>query len=227
MKPMRPGTMMARPCLAAACIAAASAAWGQAFPIVPPKLPPRAAAAGGAAAPVPTQTMARNAAAQPAPQAPVGPQTVGTAPFYGAQPSYGAQQPYVAQQQPYAQQPAAVAAAAPRAPSGPCRVQPSAERQSLALVSGDPPLPREHVPLGDFRAQQVVHSGDGRWAVAFTKLRGAPQFAALTIDLERCGVLRTIDLPGAGSDAQFDGDHALLRYAGGERRVPLKDESVR
>jgi hypothetical protein len=83
------------------------------------------------------------------------------------------------------------------------------------------------VPLGEFRAQQVVHSSDGRWAVAFTKLRGAPQFAALTLDLERCSVQRTIELPAAGSDALFDGDQALLRYHGGERRVSLKDGSVR
>jgi len=108
-----------------------------------------------------------------------------------------------------------------------CRVQPSAERQALALVSGEPPLPREHVPLGEFRAQQVVHSPDGRWAVAFTKLRGAPQFAALTLDLERCSVQRTIELPGAGQDAVFEGTEAVLRYVGGEQRVPLADRSVR
>jgi hypothetical protein len=106
-------------------------------------------------------------------------------------------------------------------------VWPSSERQSLTLVSGEPPLPREHVPLGEFRAQQVVHSPDGRWAVAFTKLRGAPQFAAITLDLERCSVQRTVELPAAGSDAAFDGEHAVLSYAGGERRVPLKDGSVR
>jgi hypothetical protein len=63
--------------------------------------------------------------------------------------------------------------------------------------------------------------------VAFTKLRGAPQFAALTIDLDACRMQRTIDLPGPGSDAAFDGDRALLHFAGGQRQVDLKDRSVR
>ena len=114
-----------------------------------------------------------------------------------------------------------------RAEAGACRAQPTPDRQALMLVSGTAALARGHVPLGEFRAQQVVHSPDGRWAVAFTKLRGAPQFAAMTIDLERCELQRVIDLSAAGEDVRFDGDDAVLRLANGERRIGLRDGRVR
>jgi len=114
-----------------------------------------------------------------------------------------------------------------KAAAGACRAQPSPDRQTVSLVSGPEALPRDHVPLGEYRAQQVLHSADGRWAVVFTKLRGRPQFAALTIDLGRCALQRTIELPGAGGDAEFQGDAAVLRFDGGERRVALGDGSMR
>lgn len=217
------------------------AVFAQAFPIVPPKLPPRAAGTGaapGAQSPAAAQPYAQAPVQQPVQQpsqqsthasratpqpayTPQGPVPQGTATTYAPQ-NYAPQA-----HAPQAALPALPTQSLPAAPAGRCRVLPSPERQSLALVSGEPPLPREQLPLGEFRAQQVVHSPDGRWAVAFTKLRGAPQFAALTIDLDACRLQHTIDLPGAGSDAAFDGEQALLRYAGGERKVDLKDRSVR
>jgi hypothetical protein len=63
--------------------------------------------------------------------------------------------------------------------------------------------------------------------LAFTKLRGAPQFAAMSIDLERCEAQRTIELSVAGEDARFDGDEAVLRSAAGEQRIGLRDGRVR
>jgi len=114
-----------------------------------------------------------------------------------------------------------------RAAAGSCRVQPSPDRRTLTLVSGAEALARHHVPLGEFRSQQIVHSPDGRWAVVFAKLRGAAQFAALTIDLERCEMQRTIDIPVTGEDARFEGDEAVLRLSEGELRVGLRDGRVR
>jgi hypothetical protein len=114
-----------------------------------------------------------------------------------------------------------------RAAAGSCRAQPSPDRQTVLLVSGPEALARHHVPLGEFRSQQIVHSPDGRWAVVFTKLRGAPQFAALTIDLERCEMQRAIDIPATGEDARFEGDEAVLRLSEGEVRVGLRDGRVR
>jgi hypothetical protein len=87
--------------------------------------------------------------------------------------------------------------------------------------------PRRHLPLGDFRVQQVVHSPDGMWAVAYTKLRGEPQFAAMTLDLTRCETTNTVDLPAAGEDVRFEGDSAVLQLARGERRVRLASTRVR
>lgn len=114
------------------------------------------------------------------------------------------------------------------APAGACRARPSPDRQVLELVSGEPPLARAHVPLGEYRAQQVIHSPDGRWAVATTKLRGRAQFAAISIDLERCSQQRSMELPAAGMDAEFQGDEAVLRLDGGQQqRMALREGSVR
>ncbi len=114
-----------------------------------------------------------------------------------------------------------------RATAGNCRAQPTPDRQTVVLVSGAEALARAHLPLGEFRAQQVVHSPDGRWAVVYTKQRGAASYAAMTIDLERCELQRVVELSAAGEDVRFDGDDAVLRLAGSERRVGLRDGRVR
>jgi hypothetical protein len=195
----------------------------QAIAVTTPRLPPRSDAPGA------TQP-------QPAQAQPGSPQQPQHAP---AQPAHGAQQPYAAQPYPTQQSPAQTAAygavpaaAAPmvvpqRATAGNCRAQTTPDRQTLMLVSGAEALARAHVPLGEFRAQQVVHSPDGRWAVAYTKLRGAAQFAALTIDLERCEVGRSVELSVAGDDVRFEGDEAVLLLGGKERRIGLRDGRVR
>ncbi len=103
--------------------------------------------------------------------------------------------------------------------AGACRAEPSPDRQSVTLLGADA-LPR-------FRVQQVIHSPDGRWAVALTKLRGQPQFAALTLDLSRCAAAHTVDLPAAADDARFEADEAVLLMAGRERRIKLADLRVR
>ncbi len=116
----------------------------------------------------------------------------------------------------------AMVAPVPSAPGGTCRVKPSPDRQTMSLLGPDG-QPRRHVPLGDFRVQRVVHSPDGLWAVALTKLRGEPQFAALTLDLTRCETAHTVELPAAGEDVRFEADAAVVQMAGGERRVRLAD----
>jgi hypothetical protein len=133
----------------------------------------------------------------------------------GYQPSYGA-----------TAQPPVAMVATPSAPGGMCRVQPSPDRQTLSLLGPDG-LPRRHVPLGEFRLQRVVHSDDGAWAVALTKLRGEDQFAAMTLDLSRCESVNTVDLPATGEDVRFEADAVVVRLAKGERRVPLRSGLVR
>ena len=189
--------------LRAALLGAALSAFAQPIPVTTPRLPPRGAGPGV------------QAAAQPGSYA--------AAPYQQAT-AYASPAAYAS---PRAHAPAAAAVMPQRAPEGACRVQPTPDRQTLVLVSGAEALARLHLPLGEFRAQQVLHSPDGRWAVAFTKLRGATQYAALTIDLERCELQRSIDLAAAGEDARFEGDEALLRTADGERRVALRDGRVR
>lgn len=120
----------------------------------------------------------------------------------------------------------AMVAPTPSAPGGTCRVQPSPDRQSMSLLGPDG-QPRRHLPLGDFRVQQVVHSPDGMWAVAYTKLRGEPQFAAMTLDLTRCETTNTVDLPAAGEAVRFEADSAIVQMTQGERRLRLASTRVR
>lgn len=226
---------------AALLLAAVLPALAQAIPVTTPRLPPRSDGAGAQAQ---AQAHANPQAQNPAHAQP-GAQPGGYGAAQAGRPAQGSMQPgsYAGgptqagayanapqQGQAYAYAPAAPAAAPvtpQRAEAGACRAQPTPDRQTLMLVSGTPALARAHVPLGEFRAQQVVHSPDGRWAVAYTKLRGAPQYAAMTIDLERCEVQRVIDLSAAGEDVRFEGEDAVLRMADGERRIALRDGKVR
>ena len=226
----------ARSLLPAALLAAVLPVLAQAIPVTTPRLPPRSDGAG-AQAPARANPQAYNQTyAQPAVQpggsgaAQAGREAQGSmqpGSYPGSPTQAGAYANAPQPGQAYAYAPAAAPVVPQRAEAGACRAVPTPDRQTLMLVSGTAALARGHVPLGEFRAQQVVHSPDGRWAVAYTKLRGAAQYAAMTIDLERCEVQRVLDLSGAGEDVRFEGDDAVLRLADGERRITLRDGRVR
>ncbi len=110
--------------------------------------------------------------------------------------------------------------------TGLCRLDAAPDRQNLSLLGADA-LPRKHVPLGEFRVQQLLHSPDGRWSLALLKLRGRAQHALMTFDLSRCESQATVELEGLPEDARFEVDAALLRVAGRELRIPLIDRSQR
>ena len=110
---------------------------------------------------------------------------------------------------------------------GPCRVEVSPDRQTLTFVGTTDALPRHFLPLGEFRAQQVVHSPDRRWAVAFIKLRGQAQFAMWTMDLTTCKEQHSVDLAQAGENATFEADIVTVRFGGKEQKWPLADKRVR
>lgn len=219
--------------LSVVLLVAAWQAQAQPIPVTTPRLPPR----GDAAAPQPQGQSAVQAGRAGFGQGATAPGAYagttappGTTP--GAMAPAGAYASPVPQTAGYAPYGAATAPPAPtvvpqRAAAGNCRAQPTPDRQTLVLVSGAEALARAHLPLGEFRAQQVVHSPDGRWAVVYTKLRGAAQYAAMTIDLERCELQRVVELSAAGEDVRFDGDDAVLSLAGSERRVGLRDGRVR
>lgn len=174
----------------------------------------------------------------------------------GAQPAYGSQPAaYGSQTSAYGSQPSAygsgssayggttagygsqhssggggaISGPAPTKPTsgGPCKVTVSPERQSLTLVGATDNLPRTNVPLGDFRAQTVIHAPDGRWAVAFLKLRGQSQFAMFTMDLTQCKEGHTVDLAQAGEDATFEGDNVTVRTGGKTQQWPLANPRMR
>lgn len=230
--------------------AAAVPAFPQAIPVTTPRLPPRGAGPGAAQQPAAQQPYAQQPAAQPPytqqpytqqpyaqtsqqPGMQAGGQAGAQAGAYTTSPMQAAAQSgmYPAQASQagaYGGSGVPAAMVTPqRAAAGSCRAQPSPDRRTVMLVTGAEALARHHVPLGEFRSQQIVHSPDGRWAVVFTKLRGAPQFAALTIDLERCEMQRTIEITASGEDARFEGDEAVLRLSEGELRVGLRDGKVR
>ena len=226
----------ARSLLPAALLAAVLPVLAQAIPVTTPRLPPRSDGAGAQATARANPQAYNQTYAQPAVQpggsgaAQAGREAQGSmqpGSYPGSPTQAGAYANAPQPGQAYAYAPAAAPVVPQRAEAGACRAVPTPDRQTLMLVSGTAALARGHVPLGEFRAQQVVHSPDGRWAVAYTKLRGAAQYAAMTIDLERCEVQRVLDLSGAGEDVRFEGDDAVLRLADGERRIALRDGRVR
>jgi hypothetical protein len=183
------------------------------IPVQTPRLPARTDIAGGAP----------NPASQS--QNPQGQNPQGQYPQQGSQPVYAnRQQPggY-----PQDQLPPQAMIAPTKAPDGACRATSSANNQTVVLVSGPQALPRLHVPLGEFRAQDIVHSPDGKWAVVFLKLRGVAQYAVMSFDLERCATEKTLDLASAGTDARFEGDEAILQIGKAEQRMPLRDRRIR
>lgn len=224
----------------------------QGINIQTPQLPPRGQAA--AAQPPPKTSQPQTGYGQQTDygnQAPsqtgYGQQPSGPQPTYGTQPAVSGQAPQSPGSplrqggaaagsfgQGHAQAPGAggtapqvtMVAPTPSAPGGNCRAKPSPDRQTLSLLGPDG-QPRRHVPLGEFRVQLVVHSPDGLWAIALTKLRGEPQFAAMTVDLTRCETTDTVDLPAAGEDVRFEGDSAVVRMARGEWRVRLANRRER
>jgi hypothetical protein len=123
----------------------------------------------------------------------------------------------------------AIAALGPQAASkadGACRPQVPPDRQSITLVGSDA-LPRAHIPLGDFRVQKIFQSPNGLWAVAVTKLRGADEFGAMTIDLGRCKALDAIGLSAPPSAVEFEGDSALLQLPSAKQRIQLAAPGAR
>ena len=217
--------------LSAAALGLALPVLAQAIAVTTPRLPPRGTATAPQQTAQPAVQAGSQVQAQASPQAGASPgantgiQSGTQSPAYpGSQ--LGAYAGSAAPTGGYAA-PAAAMVVPPRAAPGACRVQLTPDRQALMLVSGTEALARQHAPLGEFRAQQVVHSPDGRWAVAYTKLRGAPQYAAMTIDLERCEVERVIELDAAGQDVRFEGDEAVLSLSNGERRLALRDGRVK
>lgn len=219
--------------LAALALGSAAQSQSGGIDVVAPPLPPRQGA-GVAGTPTPAPAPA----GAPAPSAPA-PATSGTqrprvtnstaglssaapSPLASGRPgaSFGHPQPYETP----ADTQAAIATRSNAA--GGCRAELSPDRQSISLMGADA-LPRQHVPLGEFRAQQVLHSPDGRWALAFTKLRGRPQFALLSLDLSRCEAAHSTELPAAADDARFDGDEAIVRMGAREQRLRLRSDRVR
>jgi hypothetical protein len=198
------------------------------IPVQTPRLPARTDIAGGAPNPA---SQSQNPQAQyPQGQNPQGQNPQGQYP-QGQYPQQGSQPVYANRQQPggYPQDqlPPQAMIAPTKAPDGACRATSSANNQTVVLVSGPQALPRLHVPLGEFRAQDIVHSPDGKWAVVFLKLRGVAQYAVMSFDLERCATEKTLDLASAGTDARFEGDEAILQIGKAEQRMPLRDRRIR
>lgn len=121
---------------------------------------------------------------------------------------------------PDAPQAVALAPQAAGTAQGACRPQMSPDRQSITLLGADA-LPRAHVPLGDYRVQKIFPAPSGAWAVAITKLRGADEYAAMTIDLNRCKSQGAVGVNGLAADVEFVGETAVLQLPGGRQRISL------
>lgn len=109
---------------------------------------------------------------------------------------------------------------------GPCVVRLSANRSTIHLVDPSTGVERKHVPLGQDRVQKVFNSPDGGWSVAFFKIRGAPQYGYIAVDLQKCEDQLPVEVPSVATAAAFDQGEVVLTLSGGERRFKLKNQVI-
>jgi hypothetical protein len=146
------------------------------------------------------------------------------------------QQPYQQQMPPSYQQPPSsppyqpppqvLPAAGGSQPGGPCAVKLSADRSTILLMDPDG-TERKHVPLGQDRVQKVFTSPDGAWSLAVYKIRGAPQYGFIAVDLAKCEEQTPVDLPSIASSASFGQGEVVLSLEKGERRFKLENPPTR
>lgn len=108
---------------------------------------------------------------------------------------------------------------------GPCTVKLSTDRSTIYLM--DPSgTERKHVSLGQDRVQKVFNSPDGAWSVAIFKIRGAPQYGFVALELGKCEEQLPVDVPSVARAAAFDQGEVVLTFEGGEQRFTLKNQII-
>lgn len=109
---------------------------------------------------------------------------------------------------------------------GPCAVKLSADRSTIFLMDPDG-TERKHVPLGQDRVQKVFTSPEGAWSLAVYKIRGAPQYGFIAVDLAKCEEQTPVDLPSIASSASFGQGEVVLSLEKGEQRFKLENPPTR
>ncbi|HZW36439.1 MAG TPA: hypothetical protein VFF01_05815 [Candidatus Deferrimicrobiaceae bacterium] len=135
------------------------------------------------------------------------------------------QQPAPQTPQQYQPMPQGIPAAGASPQSGPCTVKLSNDRSTIYLANPDG-TERRHVPLGQDRVQKVFNSPDGTWSVAIFKIRGAPQYGFVALDLANCEEQLPVDVPSVARSAVFEQGEVVLTFDAGERRFKLKNQVI-
>lgn len=102
----------------------------------------------------------------------------------------------------------------------------SKDRSTIHLMDASGSTERKHVSLGEDRVQKVFNSPDGAWSVAIYKIRGAPQYGFIALDLAKCEEQLPVDVPSVASAAAFDQGEVVLTFETGEKRFRLKNQTI-
>ena len=102
----------------------------------------------------------------------------------------------------------------------------SPDRSIIRLVDSNSGSERKQLSLGQDRVQKVYSSPDNAWSIAVYKIRGAPQYGFIALDLGKCEDQLPVDLPAIPSEARFDQAEVALMIDGREKRFPLKNSRM-
>jgi hypothetical protein len=103
----------------------------------------------------------------------------------------------------------------------------STDRSTIHILDGATGTERKHVSLGQDRVQKVFSSPDGAWSVAVFKVRGAPQYGILAVDLKNCEEQDFAELPSPPLSASFEGEAVILKLEKkDDRHLKLKNRNL-
>ncbi len=113
------------------------------------------------------------------------------------------------------------------APTGLCTLKVSTDRSTMQLMDPVSGTERRHVSLGRDRMQRSFTSPDGAWTVVLYKVRGAPQYGVIAIDLANCEPQDSVNVPAAAEAARFSADDVTLAFPGGkEQKIGLRNKAL-
>lgn len=113
------------------------------------------------------------------------------------------------------------------APTGLCTLKVSTDRSTMHLMDPSSGTERKHVSLGQDRMQRAFTSPDGAWTVVLYKVRGAPQYGIIAIDLASCEPQDFVKVPAAAEAARFSPDDVTLTFPGGkEQKIGLRNKAL-
>ncbi len=104
-----------------------------------------------------------------------------------------------------------------------CTVKISSDKTVISLMEAGSQQARDHISINPDRVQKVLSSPDGNWSLVIFKVRGEASYGAIPVDLAKCEVQESVDIPALTDTAQFEGDAVTLVYPGGmQKKLSLR-----